>query len=204
MTPPRNLQRRHALTDAAIEVLGTRGIHQLSHRAVDEAANLPAGTTSNYFKSRDELLEAVARRVVDLQLADMDVAAGMVSEEVDQPGLAALIGRSLYEGATRHRTRFLAIYELSLEATRRPVLLEALASIATASLGATVGHHRTLGLQSSPEQVQALITLFGGALFALVTAPPELVTPEGASMLARCIVGGVLSELPPMPVGPAH
>jgi DNA-binding transcriptional regulator YbjK len=197
MTPPRNLQRRNLLADAAIEVLGTRGIHKLSHRAVDDAANLPAGTTTNYFKRRDELLEAVARRVVDLQLADMGAAANLVTEAVDQQGLAALIGRSLYESAIRHRTRFLAIYELSLEATRRPALLDALSRIATASLDATVGHHRALGLSSSPEQVQALMTLFGGTLFAFVTAPPGSVTQEGANTLARCIVSGVLNELDP-------
>jgi DNA-binding transcriptional regulator YbjK len=205
VTPPRNLQRRNALTNAAIEVLGTRGIHYLSHRAVDQAANLPAGTTSNYFKSRDELLGAVANRVVELQLGEMSIAAEAATQEVDPEGLASLIGSSLYDGATRHRNRFLAIYELSIEATRRPALSEALASIAIATLDATVEHHRTLGLQSSPEQVQALMTLFGGALFALVTAPPELVTEEGANMLARCMVSGVSAELsePRISPGPA-
>jgi DNA-binding transcriptional regulator YbjK len=198
MAPPRNVQRRRTLTDAAIEVLGARGIHQLSHRAVDEAANLPAGTTSNYFKTRDELLEAVAGRVVELQLADMaaEEAAGTMTGAAGRPGLAELIGSALYVAATRHRTRFLAIYELSLEATRSPVLLQAMAGIAGATLDATVGHHRALGLQSSPEQVQALIALFGGAAFVLVTAPPASVTAEGASALARCIVSGVLSALP--------
>jgi DNA-binding transcriptional regulator YbjK len=192
MTPPRNVQRRHALADAAIEVLGIRGIHQLSHRAVDEAAGLPAGTTSNYFKSRDELLEAVARRVATLHLADMDV----ISAAMAGAGPAELIGRSLYDAATRRRTRFLAIFELSLESTRQPALMQAMSEIALATLDATVSHHRTLGLQTPPEQVQALMTLYGGALFALVTAPPGSVTEQGASALARCIVSGVLTELP--------
>lgn len=195
MTPPRNEERRSALTDAAIEVLGTSGIHRLSHRAVDDAAKLPAGTASNYFKSRDELLEAVARRVADLQLADMAATADIEAAAVDAGRLAELLGMSLYEASTRYRTRMLAIYELSLEATRRPKLLHALSGIANATLGATVGHHRNLGLRSSPEQVQALITLYGGALFALVTAPAGSVTTHGANALARCIVSGVLSEL---------
>jgi DNA-binding transcriptional regulator YbjK len=195
MPPPRNLQRRQMLTDAAIDVLGRRGIHQLSHRAVDDAAGLPPGTTTNYFKSRDDLLEAAARRVADLQVADMEAAAGL-SGETGLDGLTALLGRSLYEGATRYRTRFLAIFELSLEATRRPALLDALSHSAAASLSATVRQHRVLGLQTPPEQVQALIALFGGALFALVTAPPAAVTPEGAAALGRSIVHGVLDETP--------
>ncbi|HTR90353.1 MAG TPA: TetR family transcriptional regulator [Trebonia sp.] len=196
MPPPRNVQRREQLTDAAIEVLGARGIHQLSHRAVDDAAGLPAGTTTNYFKTRDDLLVAAAGRIAELQLADMAAAADPAAPVTGVDDLTALLGRSMYEGATRHRSRLLAIYELSLEATRRPVLLNALSSIAAASLGATVGQHRELGLASSPQQVQALITLYGGTLFALVTAPPEAVTQEGVNALAGYIVRGVLSELP--------
>jgi DNA-binding transcriptional regulator YbjK len=195
MPPPRNLQRREQLADAAVEILGTRGIHQLSHRAVDDAARLPPGTATNYFKTRDDLLEAVAGRIADLQLADM-TAAGPEAGPAAPGDLAALLGRSLYEAATRHRTRLLAIFELSLEATRRPALLRGLSRIAAASLDATVGHHRALGLGTSPQQVQALITLYGGALFALVTAPPEAVTAAGADALARSIVRGVLDPGP--------
>ncbi len=204
MTPPRNVQRRRMLADAAIEILGTRGIHHLSHRAVDETASLPPGTATNYFKSREELLEAVASRIVELQLADMDATTADMTEAVDEPALAALIGRMLHEAATIHRTRLLAMFELLLEATRRPALLAALSGLATSTLGATVAHHRALGLQSSPEQAQALIMLYGGALFSLVTAPPGSVTQENSGSLARCIVAGALSQTPPPPPQPAR
>lgn len=188
MAPPRNLSRRNALTDAAIEILGTRGIHQLSHRAVDEATGLPAGTTSNYFRSRDALLDAVAQRIVDLNLAEM--AASVALADLD---LADLIGGSLYEAATTGRVRYLAVFELSLEATRRPALMDALSRLGAVALGATVGHHRGLGLGTSPEQVQTLMTLFGGALFALVTGPPEAVTLERTRQLAHSMVRGTIA-----------
>ena len=54
--------RREELLDAAITVLGERGIHALSHRAVDTQAGLAAGSTSNHFRTRDALLEAVVER----------------------------------------------------------------------------------------------------------------------------------------------
>src|SRR3954466_10607656 len=54
--------RREQLLDAAITVLGERGIHALTHRAVDAAAGLPAGSTSNHFRTRDALLNAVVVR----------------------------------------------------------------------------------------------------------------------------------------------
>jgi AcrR family transcriptional regulator len=194
MPPPQNAQRRRMLADAAIEVLGTRGIHQLSHRAVDEAANVPPGTTTNYFKSREHLLDAVARRVVELQLEDLaPKPATQMAQAVDEPALADLIGQALHEAATTHRTRFLAMFELLLEGTRQPALLAALSGLATSTLGTAITHHRALGLDSSPEQVQALITLYGGVLFSLVTAPPGSLTPEITRSLARRIVTGAMS-----------
>ena len=38
----------------------------LTHRQVDNRADLPAGTTSNYFRTRQALLEATAARTVEL------------------------------------------------------------------------------------------------------------------------------------------
>ena len=197
MAPPRNLRRRRALTDSAIEILGTSGTHELSHRAVDERAGLPAGTTSNYFPTRDDLLEAAARRIVELQLAGMQAADAQVTGSAGPGQLAELIGASLYDSATQHRTRFLAIFELTLEATRRPSLAQALSQIAAATLVATVAQHRALGLDTSPEQVQLLITLYAGALLPLVAGPPEAVTPGAARALAQCLVTGVLGSSPP-------
>ena len=214
MAPPRNLRRRQVLTDAAIEILGTSGTHELSHRAVDERTGLPAGTTSNYFRNRDDLLEAVTRRVVELHLADMTAAEGQaaaggqapehqagaggpacIAAPVGPEQLAEMIGASLYDAATRRRVRFLAVYELSLEATRRPALMQAMGDITQATLEVTIAHHRALGLKTSPEQVHALMTLFGGALFMLVTGPPEAVTPDATLTTARCLVQGVLGAV---------
>ena len=65
MAPPQTTRRRNALADAAIEILGSAGIHKVSHRAVDEQAGLPPGTASNYVPRRDDLLEAAACRVAE-------------------------------------------------------------------------------------------------------------------------------------------
>jgi DNA-binding transcriptional regulator YbjK len=201
MAPPRNERRREALADAAIAILGTSGIHSLSHRAVDERAELPAGTAANYFPTRDELLAAAARRVLSLHIEAMDAADSQVTGPVDPDGLAELIGGALYDSAVRHRTRYLAVYELTLEATRRPALAEALSGMVTATLDVTIGQHRMLGLDTSPAQVQTLITLFGGVLLTLAAGPPEAVTPDATLALARCLVAGVLATVPGL--GPA-
>jgi len=197
MAPPRNTRRRDALADAAIEILGTVGIHKLSHRAVDERVGLPPGTASNYFARRNDLLAAAARRVAQLYLADMAATDRQVTSPADPDRLAELIAASLYDSATRHRTRYLAVYELTLEATRQPELAQSMSQLATAALDTTIAEHRTLGLPTSPEQAQALIMLFSGTLLTLVTGPPEAVTWQNALVLARSLVRGVLDT----PVG---
>ena len=202
MAPPRNTRRRSALADAAIEVLGTDGIHKLSHRAVDERAALPAGTAANYFPRRDDLLAAAAERVAELHLAEMAAAdraatvpAGASAAVPAGPGtLAELIGASLYDAVTRHRTRYLAAYELALESTRQPALAEAMSRLGAGALGSTLAEHRALGLSTTPEQVQVLIALYNGTLLTLIVAPPETVTPEVTLSLARCLVTGVLTN----------
>src|SRR5580693_5044043 len=204
MAPPRNTRRRSALADAAIEVLGTAGIHKLSHRAVDERAGLPAGTAANYFPRRDDLLAAAAERVAELHVAEMTAAdrAAVASAgdpsgaAAGQDALAGLIGASLHEAATRHRTRYLAAYELALESTRQPALAEAMARLGAAALGSTLAEHRALGLPTTSEQVQALIALYNGTLMTLVVAPPGTVTPEATLALANCLVTGVLEAAP--------
>ena len=201
MAPPRNTRRRRALTDAVIEVLGTAGIHKLSHRAVDERAGLPAGTAANYFPRRDDLLAAAAERVAELHVAEMtsadraaaDRAASAQAQAASGPDmLAALIGASLHDAATRNRTRYLAAYELALESTRQPALAESMSRLGAAALGTTLAEHRALGLPTTAEQVRALIALYNGTLLTLVVAPPETVTPEVTLALARCLVAGVL------------
>jgi DNA-binding transcriptional regulator YbjK len=200
MAPPRNTRRRNALADAAIEVLGTAGIHKLSHRAVDERAGLPAGTAANYVPRRDDLLAAAAERVAELHVAEMTAADRAAIASAGDPSgapagpdaLAGLIGASLHEAATRHRTRYLAAYELALESTRQPALAEAMARLGAAALGSTLAEHRSLGLPTTAEQVQALIALYNGTLMTLVVAPPGTVTPEATLALASCLVSGVL------------
>jgi DNA-binding transcriptional regulator YbjK len=197
MAPPRNTRRRNALADAAIEVLGTSGMHKLSHRAVDERAGLPAGTAVNYFPRRDDLLAAAAERVAELHITEMTAAdraasAAAAGAASGTDALAALIGTSLHDAATRHRTRYLAAYEIALESTRQPALAEAMSRLGAAALGTTLDEHRALGLPTTAEQVQTLTALYNGTLLTLVVAPPETVTAEATLSLARCLVAGLM------------
>ncbi|HSS34400.1 MAG TPA: TetR family transcriptional regulator [Solirubrobacterales bacterium] len=124
-TAPDPARRKTEIADAALSVLAADGSRGLTHRAVDEAAGLPSGSTSNYFRTRDALLEAAARRHAELDApppADIDAAT------VPAESLTRRQGRELVLAALDHvlepelRPMLAARYELTLESTRRPSL----------------------------------------------------------------------------------
>lgn len=99
---------------AAVDLLGTQGLRALTHRRVDESAGLPAGSTSNYFRSRLALLDGVSGWVAEHELSDLDagVAPASADDLIDE--FCALL-----EVQTREfRSRTIARYILFLEAAR--------------------------------------------------------------------------------------
>ncbi|MEV7519166.1 TetR family transcriptional regulator C-terminal domain-containing protein [Streptomyces sp. NPDC091371] len=120
-------ERRTLLADAALEVLAASGMRGLTHRAVDRAAGLPAGTTSAYFRTRAALLTALVRRLVARDQAELQRTGEAApvprtpSELVD--GFAALARSRL---AGEGRTRSLARYTCAVESVRDPELREIL------------------------------------------------------------------------------
>jgi DNA-binding transcriptional regulator YbjK len=113
--------RAELIADTALKLLVERGMRGLTHRAVDEAAGLPQGSTSNHARTRQALLEAAVRRLAVLEARALGTGAlpgpGASTEEVTGT-LAGVLHRHL----TRHRDMLVARYELGLEATRRPEL----------------------------------------------------------------------------------
>jgi AcrR family transcriptional regulator len=63
--------RRILAVDAATQVLAARGGRGLTHREVDRRLDWPAGSTSNYFRRREDLVTAVGARLMERDLADL-------------------------------------------------------------------------------------------------------------------------------------
>ncbi|MFJ6461537.1 TetR/AcrR family transcriptional regulator [Streptomyces sp. NPDC091387] len=127
--------RGELITDAALALLAERGMRGLTHRAVDERAGLPQGSTSNYARTRQALLEATVRRLAEREsrvLAPGELPAPVPAAEVPgrsdpsgSPGQDALIAglaTALHRYLAYHPELLICRYELALEATRRPEL----------------------------------------------------------------------------------
>ncbi|GAB3833979.1 TetR/AcrR family transcriptional regulator [Dactylosporangium cerinum] len=113
--------RRETLLDAAITVLGERGIHALTHRAVDTAAELPAGSTSNHFRTRDALLDAVVERFAARERAIWEDLATRLAPTTPQEFAQALTALA-HEATSTHRTLTLSRYAILVQAGIQPAL----------------------------------------------------------------------------------
>ena len=128
-----SIGRTQQVGDAAIAVLADHGARGLTHRAVDQAAGFPPGTTSNYARTREALLTLALTRIAELDAAEG--ATGLYETEISESGmsdgrvgaaggladgLARMLHRTITDPEARRRVR--ARFELALEATRRPEL----------------------------------------------------------------------------------
>ncbi|MFJ3201189.1 TetR/AcrR family transcriptional regulator [Streptomyces sp. NPDC086989] len=68
--------RRTLIADTAIALVAAAGLRGLTHRAVDGAARLPAGSTSYYFRTRTALIGACYQRLAELDLGDVEADLG--------------------------------------------------------------------------------------------------------------------------------
>ena len=106
------------IADAAITTIAREGMRGFTHRAVDRLAELPEGSTSYYFRTREALMFAALARMAELDSLDI----GEPSSEGSLDALAELLASVLQVWLTTGRDRTLARFELTLESTRRPEL----------------------------------------------------------------------------------
>ncbi|WP_436758922.1 TetR/AcrR family transcriptional regulator [Streptosporangium sp. V21-05] len=114
-------QRAELVADTAIALLADRGMRGLTHRAVDEAAGLPPGSTSNLARTRSALLELTLARLTQLESAAFAPILESPAQDLVED-LAEMTAQALWTQLTVGRRRTVARYELALEATRRPEL----------------------------------------------------------------------------------
>ncbi len=174
------------MLDAAIRVLGTGGMRQLTHRAVDTEAGLPQGSTSNHFRTRDALIGAVLGRLLEHETALWGGVAGDVTTpEAFARAVGALVGR-----LAEDRVLTLARHALLVEVAQRPELRgdvdRAHREIAGWALPLIAG----LGSADPPAHLALLLALVDGLLTNQLANPSPAFDPEGA---VRTVLRGVLA-----------
>ena len=165
--------RPELIADAAVSVLAREGLRGLTHRAVDAEAGLPAGSTSNCFRSRSTLLQAIAARLEELDLAAL--TSGPQPDAASVPAVAAYLAGNVKTMTSRRHVRATrARLAMVLDEEARPAM--------------AAGHHRFLemlgtllrdGGHPDPEPAaRAVADLLEGALVHAVSVRSRAVDAE--------------------------
>src|SRR6185312_14061838 len=115
----KNEQRRRLLADAGLAVLAGEGSRGLTHRAIDEAASVPLGTASNYFRSREALIAGLVDRIGERLAPEPEMLERLAAEPPSRRLFSDYL-RDIVRRLTEEREVTLALFELRLESTRRP------------------------------------------------------------------------------------
>jgi DNA-binding transcriptional regulator YbjK len=182
---PPNRERRNQILDAAIDILCDDGVGGLTHRQVDGRAGVPAGTTSNYFRTRQALLEATAARTVDLHWQRVELLQAGV-EPLSRDALKELLIRLLEpEGEFRRWT--LARFELFMESTRREELRPLMKELQAAAVKSATLIVEAAGFTPAPERMDELSRVLNGFVFSNLTIAPEPGAQDAAGLVDRLL-----------------
>jgi DNA-binding transcriptional regulator YbjK len=146
--------------DAAIELVGTEGLRALTHVRVDERAELPKGSTSNYFRTRAALLTGVVERIVEREMPGVGEAFSPTSAE----DLVDAFCRLFAYTTETNRTLTTARLVLFMEASHDERLREALTRGRDAMTATVLPALAQLGAQNPLAASAAIAACFEGLI----------------------------------------
>lgn len=202
--------RRVLIVEGAIALIATQGIRALTHRALDTALALPAGSTSYYFRTKRALLEGVVDHITERTREDFLAAFPDDSSPSREPGgarvdtdamlteIATGVGAWLDRMLAQRRAHLIARYALTIELRADPELRTRLVgSLFSQARARTL--FEQLGCGSPDTAAADFIAVIEGITFdrfagARADLPPG--TPESAAQLAGVLRSQLRGMLP--------
>jgi DNA-binding transcriptional regulator YbjK len=185
------------IADAAIRLLAEGGLRALTHRAVDEAAGLPQGSTSNHARTRAALIEAAVRRLAVRESQVISMEEMPRGEDADE--LADGLALAMHRYLTNDPSLLIARYELALEITRRPALREMYVRIGTSAFREPLtAMLRSAGSAEPERHTLSLVAWCDGMLFTCTAGSYADEVPSRAQLRAglRELLHGMLDASP--------
>lgn len=193
----RNDERRALIADTGLAVIGTEGARGLTHRAVDRAAGLPLGTTVNYFPTRDALLAGLVDRIYTRLAPRPDQLARLAEGEPTVERSADYI-LDIVDRLQHAPELTLALFEVRLEAARRPDLAARMASLLREAFRQDVAFNQQRGLPGTGFEIALLHYAIDGLMLDRLTAPidPEADTTSIVRTFVERLLAGTPTETP--------
>jgi AcrR family transcriptional regulator len=181
--------RRELLLDAAIRVLGERGVRAVTHRAVDAEAGVGVGSTVNYFATRDALFQAIVERFAQREQANFEEVAARICP-TSPPELGCALAEVARDSAGPERTLTLSRYALLVESANNPVLREQMAVTGARVSSWFVNWLRLIGSHDPDQHVHVVGNyLTGLVLHQLAIPDPHFDPTDKITSLLESLVG---------------
>ena len=113
-------RRVEQILAAAVQVFGSGGPTAVTHRAVADAAGVPLGSTTYYFKDRDDLMQQTMRHAIDVEARRLSEIVDGFHGELTVDTSVELLTQMFFDKTVADPLYDLALFEMFLEATRNP------------------------------------------------------------------------------------
>lgn len=173
--PRRNARgeaRRKAVLDAALRVVGEKGLSGLTHRAVAAEASITPGLTTYYFPTVDDLLEATLSSFVEEELERLRAATDALEEAGPDIDREAVLG-AVFTAVAVEPAQQVAQFELYLEAVRRPGLRDVACDCLNGYSDLARLALERVGAERAEEGARALVALIDGFALQQLVDPDE-------------------------------
>jgi TetR/AcrR family transcriptional regulator, regulator of biofilm formation and stress response len=192
---PRGEARREAILRATLGVIAAHGTDGVTHRAVAAAAGVPLSATTYWFSSRDDLLEETLRYAARAEVDRFErLVLDLATQELDVSEWATALAAALAGELDAHRTRHLALYELALEAARRPSLRPEAQQVRETHLRLAEVGARAAGSDDPAADAPIIVAAVSGLMFEQLAAPRpsferDVLRPALERLFERLVTG---------------
>lgn len=169
--------RKERIAKAAIEVINEEGVDALTHRKVAAQADVPLGSTTYYFKTLDDLLNAALQEATKNSIAALNEWEAALPPEAD---LASALADFVMQSIGPMRRSTLAEYNLYAVALHRPKLRKAAVDWDDAIA-------ELLKRRCDPQTAKMAAVLLCGLVMQSVLRDDELRRDEVENVLARAL-----------------
>lgn len=176
--PPNDPERRDRIIEAALVTIAKLGVADTSHRRIAEAAGVPLGSLTYYFKGLDDIIGAAFARLAEQVSGRF---AEVLRKARDKQEARTAIVIYLSEVSERKHNEMVLSYELYAYASRRPALKPIM-------LGWMASSRSALELHFTPAQARVLDAMIEGITIHNATSP-NLIAREEVEDLIRNLSG---------------
>jgi DNA-binding transcriptional regulator YbjK len=168
----RGAERRLLLLQTTLKLIADRGVDAVSHRSVAELAEVPLGSTTYWFASRQEMLSEALEYFARAEIETLrDRLAGVLGRRLSARRLVDEFTAFLLPQLGEERWRTVAQYALLGEAVRHPQLEQVCREWTDAWREALTEVFESLGARSPAQEARSFLALLDGLLLGQLAAP---------------------------------